>query len=382
MKQVELGIAAKKHFLQSLIINGNYEEAIARALSLRANSEPALLSDMIFLALFCAGDKALFDSNRVYLSDAARDILDAYLSGAPLENGTPCTLSLISSYYSSIAFLSGRPKADAFLRLFAHRSRECFLVESNYNLENSLFREVMYSPYAAGVDPDEPVVREIMLTAQIRGGNLENALRRVTTLLEAYKIDERLLNRALALAQQTKNPRVAAEAQRLYDKYAYLYNEYIDRNDVLRTGFVHDDFRKRDRKRLADLTAQELENELNGDDKRTDHLLYLLTLEQAARIYEKKDVPAMALHCFERLFACGYKRKTMAENMARSFRKLGNKKLAALLLEMAPTLHDAQPAQTAAASAAGAPAPVETAPPRQAPDDPFGAYGAYEGGGE
>jgi hypothetical protein len=341
MRQIKLGVAAKKHFLQLLILNGNCKEAVERALSLEEDSgDPNLIPDMIFFAVFCSDDPALYEKYKEALTDNGRAIMESYLAGEPASQAVLYIPTVLYSYYKAIAFLGGAEKASAFLDMFSQAPRICFMVEGKYFVENALFSNVTHSNYLYGMDEEDATSREILMIALLQTGEFENALLRVKNMLGVYRIDQGLLNHLLALTH-CKNERVAAEAQDLYDRQIAIYDEYVDIDDVRRTGLVFDDFKKRDKQRFASLTPDELEAALAADDKIVEHIVHLIALEQGAKIYESKGMDAMALHCFMRLRACGYKSKQTTENLARLFGRLGNKALSRKLKEVADDMPEA-----------------------------------------
>jgi glycosyltransferase involved in cell wall biosynthesis len=343
MKQIEMEIAAKKHFLQLLILNGNYEEAIQRALSVEEDSgDPNLIPDIIFFAIFCSGDMGLFDTYRAHLNENGVEILDCLRTGAPVASRALYVPLTLHSYYNNIAFLAGLKKAGEFLELFSDVPSVCFLVEAKYCVENSMFSEVLNSRYYYAFDDENPVAFEILLTALMRTGDFKQVLSRVKARLDQFRIDQGLLNHLLALAE-CRDPLVAAEARALYDRQIYIFDEYVDMDDARRTGIVFDMYRKRDRKRFSELSLEELETEIAKDDKIISHAAHLQTVEDAALVYEEKGVHTMALHCYMRLRACGYKTRLTTENLARVFGKLGNRELASRLAGMAEKMEYAPP---------------------------------------
>jgi hypothetical protein len=193
--------------------------------------------------------------------------------------------------------------------------------------------KIFRSLYRIGLD-DDGEVTEILLVAMIKSGVYGEALTCIKNALSKYRLDHGILNHLLSLAE-CGDIRVAEEARRLYDRHMYLYDEYLDMNDVIVTGLTFDHFRKRDRKRLAEISMSGFAAMINADDKLTDHMLYLMTLERAADIYEKKKTEMMALHCRMRLCACGYRPKDSVGAAARLRNKVGNKKLSRQLAEKA-----------------------------------------------
>ncbi|MDR2295336.1 MAG: glycosyltransferase [Clostridiales Family XIII bacterium] len=374
MRQIKLGLAAKKHFLQLLILNGNFEEAIERALSIEEDSgDPNLIPDMIFFAVFCSDDMSLYERYKAELTDGGRAILDAYGAGEPVAQAALYVPNVLYSYYKHIAFLAGQERASAFLDLFSRAPGICFMVEGKYFIENELFSKVLHSEYFYGMEEGDSTSREILMTALMRTGEFENALLRVKNMLNAYKIDQNLLNHLQSLAH-CGNERVAAEARELYDRQVAIYDEYVDLDDLRRTKLAFDDFKKRDKQRFASLTPDAFEAEMESDDKIVDHVAHMIALEQGAKIYEEKGMDAMALHCFMRLRACGYKSKKTTENLARLFGKLGNKALSRRLQEVAADMPeapddnpmDALPLYGVAEGTAGAALKPAVVPPRAA----------------
>jgi hypothetical protein len=120
-----------------------------------------------------------------------------------------------------------------------------------------------------------------------------------------------------------------------------IYDEFVEMDDIRRTGLVFDDVKKRDKQRLSSFTPADFESELAADDKIVDHVAHMIALEQGAKIYEKNDMDAMALRCFMRLRACGYKSKQTTNKLAELFEKLKNKSLARWLRELAENMPEA-----------------------------------------
>jgi tetratricopeptide (TPR) repeat protein len=341
MRQIKLGIAAKKHFLQMLILNGNYEEAVERALSIEEDSgDPNLIPDMIFFAVFCSDDMALYERYKEELTVGGRAIMEAYSAGEQVSLAALYIPNVLHSYYKNIAFLAGVERASVFLELFSRAPGICFMAEGKYFVENDLFSKVLRSEYYHGMDEEHAASKEILMVALMRTGEFENALLRVKNQLGAYRVDQNLLNHLQALTH-CNNERVAAEARTLYDRQIAIYDEYVDIDDLRRTGLAFDDFKRRDRQRFASFTQDDFEAAIESDDKIADHITHMIALEQAAKIYEKKNMDAMALHCFMRLRVCGYKSKQTTENLARLFERLGNKALSRRLKERAAGMPEA-----------------------------------------
>jgi glycosyltransferase involved in cell wall biosynthesis len=341
MQQIKLEIATKKHFLQLLVINGNFEEAIRYALSIEEDpGDPNLIPGMIFFAIFCSGDTSLYEQYKEHLNDDGREILDCYNAGDMIARPALYTPTILYSYYSGIAFLGGIGKANEFLEMFSGAPGICFVVEGKYFIENAMFSEVVHSNYFYGMNEENSVSREILMVALLRSGEFENALLRIKNMLASYRVDQTLLNHLQALTH-CKNERVAAEAKEIYDRQIAIYDEYVDLDDIRRTGLVFDDFKKRDKQRFATLTPDAFEAEIAADDKIVGHVAHMIALEQVAKIYENKGLTAMALHCFMRLRVCGYKSKRTTENLARLFGELGNKALSRRLGEIAVGMPEA-----------------------------------------
>jgi glycosyltransferase involved in cell wall biosynthesis len=341
MRQIKLGVAAKKHFLQLLIINGNYEEAVNRALTIDEDAgDPTLMPDMIFFAVFCSGDMSLCEKYREHMTDNGREIMDCYGAGGRIAKPELYIPNVLHSYYSAIAFLGGPEKAADFLDMFSGAPGICFMVEGKYFIENEMFSDVIHSSYLYGMEEGDQTSREIMMLALMRTGEFENALLRIKNMLNAHIIDQPLLNHLQALTH-CKNTRVAAEATDLYEKQTALYDEYVELDDLRRTGLAFNDIKKRDKQRFASLTLDELDAELASDTRVAGHITHCIALEQSAKIYEKNNMDAMALRCFIRLRVCGYKSKQTTDNLARLFGKLGNKSLSRKLHETADAMPEA-----------------------------------------
>jgi hypothetical protein len=341
MQEIKLGVAAKKHFLQLLILNGNYEEAIVRALSIEGDSDdPHMIPHMIFLAVFCSDDMSLAEKYKENLTDVAHEILDCYSVDGIITNPSLYIPKVLHGYYSDIAFLGGAQKAARFLEMFSNSPSICFVVEGKYFIENDMFSKVTHSTYVYGMQEEDPTSWEIMMVALLRTGDFENALLNIKRRLNEHRIDQQLLNHLQTLTH-CGNARVAAEAEELYGKHIFLYDEYVELDDLRRTGLVFDDFRKRDKQRFASLTFEDLGKELANDGNPADHITHMIALEHGAKIYEDKGLSAMALHCFMRLRVSGYKSKQTTENLARLFNRLGNKPLSRKLKELAETMPEA-----------------------------------------
>jgi hypothetical protein len=274
------------------------------------------------------------------MTDNGREIMDRYGAGGRIEKSELYIPNVLHSYYSAIAFLGGTEKAADFLDMFSAAPGICFMVEGKYFIENEMFSDVLHSSYLYGMEEGDQTSREILMLALMRSGEFENALLRVKNLINSHTIDQQLLNHLQALTH-CKNARVAAEATVLYEKQIALYDEFVELDDIRRTGLVFNDIKKRDRQRLASLTPDGLESELASDDKIAGHITHCIALEQGARIYEKNNMDDMALRCFMRLRVCGYKSKQTTDNLARLFGKIGNKSLSRVLHETANAMPEA-----------------------------------------
>jgi hypothetical protein len=283
---------------------------------------------------------SLCEKYREHMTDNGREIMDRYGAGGRITKPELYIPNILHSYYSAIAFLGGTEKAADFLDMFSGAPGICFMAEGKYFIENEMFSDVIHSSYLYGMEEGDSTSREILMLALMRSGEFENALLRVKNMLNAHMIDQPLLNHLQALTH-CKNARVAAEATDLYEKQIALYDEYVDLDDLRRTGLAFNDVKKRDRQRLASLTPDELESELASDIRVADHITHYIALEQGAKIYESKDMDAMALRCFIRLRVCGYKSKQTTGNLARLFGKLGNKVLSHVLYEIADIMPEA-----------------------------------------
>ncbi|MDR1571143.1 MAG: glycosyltransferase family 2 protein [Clostridiales Family XIII bacterium] len=338
MKQLERGVAATKHLLQLLILNGSYEDAIGRVAAMDRNDEPGMAADIVFFAIFCSGDRGLMERHGDLLSEGGRELLECHFDGGPAPDGQRYGLDAVSDMFGAVAFMAGLDRANELLRLFSASPRLCFAVESKYLIENALYPDVIHSLYRVGLD-DDPDALDTLLTALVRSGSYDSALAKIKGRLSSCQLDHGLLNHLLDLAE-CGDARVAGEARPLYDRYMYLYDEYIDMNDVLMTGLVFDRYRKRDRRMFAEMGMDGLASAINADGMLTDHMLYLMTIEQAARIYEKERMEMMALHCHMRLCACGYKPKDTIGHMSRLAKKLDNRELSRQLAEKAEGMKD------------------------------------------
>jgi glycosyltransferase involved in cell wall biosynthesis len=332
IKQIELNTASKRHFLLMLLLNGNYGEAIDKALSMDDARDTDLISDTAFLAIFCSEDDALYDKYVSCLNPALSEIMRCYQSDEMIKTISLFNPALMHYYYSQIAFIAGLPKALRFLHLFRFQPDVCFAVESKYYLENSMHVEVLLSEYFYETKPSY-MNDELILAALMHIRDLSQALERIKFRLEKHGADQNILNQLLAIAD-SGDARTADEARSLYDYNIYLFNEYIDMNDVVNTGIVFDNVRKRDKKRLSEISAEDFNREAASDDKLTQKSEYLGALEGAAKIYEKNGLHAMAAQCYKRLYACGHAPGETAGALARVFKKLNNKNLSNYFLRL------------------------------------------------
>jgi hypothetical protein len=345
MKQVELGTAAKKHFLELLILNGNFDEAASRARSLAGSSDPDMISEVVSLAVICSGRADLHEEYKDLLNLKCSELADCFLGGGQVLSVQLFNPAMASSLYTRVHFLAGHARARQFLRMFGAQPQFCFLIESKFNIENSMGVRVLLSEYMNAADGN-PATAELVLAALLQTSRHREALSRIKGELDSGEANSALLNNLLTLAQAAA-PHIADEARRLYENHARLFDEYVDMDDVAKTGIAFDNTKKRGKKRLAELNESEFMKEVDSDPHVTDNPRYLEAMEGAAAVYEKEGMPAMAIHCHMRLYACGHKTKQTLENLARLFKKAGNKRLA--------------PKLKAVSDAMGAPPPPEAA---------------------
>jgi glycosyltransferase involved in cell wall biosynthesis len=332
MKQLELGTASKKHFLTLLLLNGNYSEAISNALSLEGACDPALISDTIFLALFCSGDEGLYQQHSGRLDAACNEMMNCYRSGEMVRSSSLFNPQFISAFYSQIAFIAGIPKALRFLYLFRLYPDVCFTVESKYYIENSMYADVMRSEYFYEMSPG-PLNDQLVFASLLKTGNFEQAFEHVKGRIEKQEMNQMMLNQLQSIAL-TGDKETAAKASKLHEYHFYLFDEYIDMLDVARTGITFDNTLKRDKKRLAELSIEDFRRELATDAYTTSRPEYLAALSDAAKVYEKNGLHAMAVHCYTRLCACGHDPAVTSAGLARAFKKLNNKGLSNYMLQI------------------------------------------------
>ncbi|MDR0425389.1 MAG: glycosyltransferase family 2 protein [Clostridiales Family XIII bacterium] len=332
MKQLELGTASKKHFLTLLLLNGNYSEAISNALSMEGACDPALISDTVFLALFCSGDDGLYQQHSGRLDPACNEMMKCCRSGEMARSISLFKPQLISAYYSQIAFIAGIPKALRFLYLFRLYPDVCFTIESKYYIENSMYADVMHSEYFYEMSPGT-LNDQLVFASLLRTGNFGQAFEHVASRIEKHGADQMLLNQLLSVAIAGDRD-TAAEARKLHEYHFYLFNEYIDMGDVARTGITFDNTAKRDKKRLSELSAEDFSREIAADAYTTSRPEYLGALSDAAKVYEKNGLHAMAAHCYTRLCACGHDPSITSAALARVFKKLNNKGLSNYMMQI------------------------------------------------
>jgi glycosyltransferase involved in cell wall biosynthesis len=356
MKQVEGGLALDKHFLQLLILNGNYAEAVNRAVEMKESLSDDTFSEILFMASLCSGEpldpelKACLNAAYAALYQAMEMKADIPGNSDEREEGAPdgrernqdadrgdvlaadaYDAAFINRIFNQLVFFSGLSDAYNFLMLFSRNPQVCFFVESKYFFDNALYDNVLFSKFAAGLKDEAS--QEVLLLARILGGRHVEAFAQIKEALGAWRISSNLLNHLLTLADKAV-PDIAEEARALYARHSYLYDEFIDYDDVVRTKLVFDRHGKQDRKVFKEMSLDAFRRFVASDIYPTDHLTHLMTIAQAARIYEEKGLDTMALRCFIRLYACAYKEDETLYEICRILKKLGNIKLATALERM------------------------------------------------
>jgi hypothetical protein len=368
-KQVEKGIALKKHFLQLLILNGNYQETVVRAMEMKDSMSDDLFSEIVFLTSVCSGgsidpdveerlnpifaalchamkasgaeiggpqvgahgqtDALAEESGATRQSSETKDESGRVSEGHNGEfSGAAYEAGFIYRMFNQLVFFSGLQDAYRFLMLFSRDPKICFFVESRYFFDNGLYDNVLFSKFAAGLD--DAASQEVLLLARILSGRHAEALAQIKEALSAGRANTSLLNHLITVADKA-SPHIAGEARSLYDKHSYLYDEFTDCEDVIKTGLVFDRHGKHDRKAFKEMRLDGFKRFLASEIYPTDHLSHLMTIAQAAAIYENKGMDTMALRCFIRLYACAYKESETIGDICRIFKKLGNGRLSAEL---------------------------------------------------
>jgi len=142
-------------------------------------------------------------------------------------------------------------------------------------------------------------------------------------MIDTGWVDVALLINLSAIADRAPDP-LSSEVRGIYDIYASVMDEFIDANDVLKTGYIADYKTKGRPKATKTMTLAKFKKQLVEDDKVPRINGVGETFIKAAKVFEEKDMPDQAMFCLRRALSDCSDRGRVYSEMASVMRKVGN----------------------------------------------------------
>ncbi len=252
VKLVEDGNSKRTDYYYFLIVSGKYAEA-AEALHVAPEGmDEADAESLLFLALVCAQDEALQGEYESY-TGAYRPVLQALAKGTGLNEAD---YALIVQNYHRIAFAAGLPLANRVLELFPN-ARENFMIRFAYYYYSGLCAELL-DEYALQPDLDDLELHSKLADACCVAGRYEAAWAYLKEGF-AYGMPNAEWYELAEVVSLKAEGEAKAEAESYRRRYRPLFEEQIDLGDMVRTEREIPETNKKKSKKLADLTAKNLE---------------------------------------------------------------------------------------------------------------------------
>jgi len=327
-KQYDAGKAKKTRFLYLKILNGDSEDAIETAINNRAEMKTDDFTELVFCAVICAEDKALYEKYKEYLGKYD-EISEAYFENATIDTPDLKNVMIYINEYRNIIFAAGKDTGDRFLSIFANNPFFRLSIKGGYYMDGGLYDEFLTEESYVDIYGLELSVQLMFIKCYVNTGRYEQALEILKWILSTSQVNYEIVNNLFVISEKASGD-TRSDALRLHEEYLALLDELIDIEDVINTGVVFDDFTKKEIRALAALSPQEFKKQMFSAVDRP-HEILLDKYMAVSEIYIGKEMYGMAQKYLRKLLVSGYKTSEVYGKLSEVFGKLGNQALAAEL---------------------------------------------------
>jgi hypothetical protein len=323
-KLQEQEVLGMDEFTLSRLLIGQYASCARDLMQELREENEAAVRRMLLLTVLCAGDeaRAIFDEHRENLAAHAR-VAEAFLDGRTLAMNEGDELATLGTLYPLVAFAAGMETAERYLRVFGSGyAATLYRIKADYCLQAGCYEQLL-AQSMEGIPEDDLECYEKYARACVHTRRYRQAYDCIVGYLAQGVVLKSFLQLLYAIAKCCEEP-FAKEAGRLYETYTALFDEAIERWDVVRTEVVFDDVPEDEKKRLSTITPEDYDEMIRLAEREPNAPNLLDASWEAAPIYLEKGMPNMAERCLRRVVAKGRHAREGFDHLASLFEGFGN----------------------------------------------------------
>lgn len=334
MKHFKKKGVGRLHQIDLFFTQQRYDDAVQAILSTvqETGAEHANVIHAYMVAICVCADADLHRRYAETMPDGVR-IAEAYFTGEAPSDLTEAEVAIFPSIYQMIALVGGTKKADRFARVFSNRPELVMPVRAAYLFNAWRYEEILAWP-TKGIPQDRYAYCSYLMQAHIYLGHYEDAYALCKRFLEEHDVRDGNLLLGLQVIVEDfarRNHPLAEEARSLHHRYAQLRDRFIDWGDVVKSGYVVDEFPKNRTRKLKTLTMEGFLAQLREEEADTVITADLSDVAlDAGNVYEKAGMRGMAMLLYRLPWQRGdeAQKQRAAQALTRLFFAEGNRQLA------------------------------------------------------
>ncbi len=323
-KLIEAGKATKGDYLFTLLLSGNMEDSINKALEMNNPANQEMVARHLFICAIISQDQAIYQQNKQLLSHY-QIVLEAFFKGEQLAEMSMDTMNIFANNYQSIAFAAGQEIADKLAYTYQLNAKLCFVIRSKYLQDNERYADIL-TINTDGLDHADSSIWPVVILAYLRQGQIEQAFNLTRRQLEEGYIEQIYVQLMLIVAEKAQNY-LKEEALLLHKKYQVFFDELVEIMDLVNTKYCEYPKSKKQNKGLAALTIKQFNDDLNELQQKYTPKPTMHFFKQAGQIYVEKEAYVLAYLIYCRILAHNHEPGACYERLLFIFNAVKNKTL-------------------------------------------------------
>ncbi len=320
---LDAGWAKKMDFWYLLVVLGKYEEAAQAAFAAAAEENREDVQRALFLAIACGGNAAMLQAYRGQLG-RYEGILESYFG---LQAQVGIDFGAMARNYQLIAFAAGRQRANETAARIGRASPRLLAAQVAYYMQAGLYAELLAEILRVPQDTNA-AVQGALAECEMMIGRGDLAYNRIEITIENAMSNDDLFNLLDAIAVRAYTPALREAADTLHNAFCGPFEEMIDWQDVVNTGYLPGEEQRKARKALASLGKEQLLARIEPAG-RLPMCNLLSVARKAAMVYLERGFYIRALDCLCRVLQYQPDNAQAYAMLEQVFIKLGNTQLAA-----------------------------------------------------
>ncbi len=325
-KLIETGKATKGDYLFTLLLSGNMEESIDKALKMNDQANQEMVARHLFICAIISQDSTFYQQNKQLLVHY-QVVLDAFFEGRQLTEMSMDTINIYANNYQSIAFVAGQEVADRLTYTYQLNTKLCFVVRSKYLQDNERYADIL-AINTDNLDHADSSIWPVKILAHLRLGQVEQAYHLTSRQLEEGYIEQVYLQLMLIVAEKAQGY-LKDEADNLHKKYQVFFDELVEIMDLVNTKYCEYPKSKKQNKGMAALTIKQFDDNLQELAQRYTPVQTMHFFKQAGQVYVEKEAYALAYQLYSRLLAHNHEPGACYERLLFIFNAVKNRPLIA-----------------------------------------------------